>query len=257
MDRARAQLDGDGIFGISDSETSQSEASEPGSPLAAHWDGALRDARPSAASSAWSQDHVLEAWAAEEGQGEDENRQTAVNRMRAWLEDGNEALDLSSLSLTALPATLPPELEALGVRDNQFARLPVLPAPLRALNAAENQLTSLPADLPSRLRLLIIGDNSLTSLPALPTTLRELTAHGNHLTSLPELAAGLRSLNVDFNQLIDLPPLPATLEVLDAANNQLTSLPDLPAGLQTLDVGGNQLPSLPALPASAPPQATS
>lgn len=193
MNTDQTQLDSDGFFSVSGSEASQSEASEPGTPVAAHWDEALTDARPSAPTAAGPQGQVVDARAADEGQDEDENRQTAITQTRA-LSNGSAALNLSSLSLTALPAALPPELQAFTARDNQLASLPALPEGLRVLNAARNLLTSLPADLPSRLRSLIIGENSLTSLPALPATLRELSAYSNHLTSLPALPAGLRSL---------------------------------------------------------------
>ncbi|WP_271623525.1 NEL-type E3 ubiquitin ligase domain-containing protein [Bradyrhizobium sp. CCBAU 11430] len=250
MNTNRTQLDSDGFFSVSGSEASQSEASEPGTPVAAHWDEALTDARPSAPTAAGPQGQVVDARAADEGQDEDENRQTAITQTRALPENGSAALNLSSLSLTALPAALPPELQVFNARDNQLASLPALPEGLRVLNAARNLLTSLPADLPSRLRSLIIGENSLTSLPALPATLRELSAYSNHLTSLPALPAGLRSLVVDNNQLTSLPALPTTLEELYAASNHLTSLPDLPAGLRSLVVDNNQLTILPALPAT-------
>ncbi|WP_128948661.1 MULTISPECIES: hypothetical protein [Bradyrhizobium] len=195
MNTDRTQLDGDGFFSVSGSEASQSEASEPGTPVAAHWDEALTDARPSASNAAGPQDHIVDARTADEGQDEDENRQTAITQTSALPENGSAALNLSSL-----PAALPPELQVFDARDNQLASLPVLPDGLRVLNAARNLLTSLPADLPSRLRSLIIGENSLTSLPALPATLRELSAYSNHLTSLPALPAGLRSLVVENNQ---------------------------------------------------------
>ncbi|MFK4535279.1 type IV secretory pathway TrbL component [Bradyrhizobium ottawaense] len=83
MNTDRAQLDGDDFFSVCGSEGSQTEASEPGSPVAAHWDEALTDARPSAATAAGPHGHVVEARAADEGQGEDESRQTAVNQTRA------------------------------------------------------------------------------------------------------------------------------------------------------------------------------
>lgn len=220
----------------------------PGSPVAAHWHEALTDARPSAATAAGAHVHVVEARAADGGQGEDESRHTAFIQTRALPENGSEQLDLSSLSLTTLRPALPPEIEVFRVRDNQLTSLPVLPDGLRVFNAAGNQLTSLLAVLPSRLRSLIIGENSLTSLPALPATLRELSAYGNSLTSLPALPDGLRSLIVESNQLTSLPALPTTLEQLYAASNQLTRLPDLPAGLRSLVVDNNQLTSLPVLP---------
>ncbi|WP_028351275.1 NEL-type E3 ubiquitin ligase domain-containing protein [Bradyrhizobium murdochi] len=265
MNAERAQL-GAGT----PSETSESETSEPGSPAAAQWVEALTEAEASAADPASSQDQVLTGRAAEEGQGEDENRQEAVSRTRAWREAGDvdEPLDLSSLSLTALSAPLPPELRRLNVDNNQLTSLPDLPADLQRLRASNNRLTSLPdlpaglrrlyaigngltslpADLPLGLRRLRVDNNQLTSLPdTLPATLQELDASGNRLTSLPDLPAGLQRLNVDYNQLTNLPePLPAELEWLSASHNQLTSLPEtIPAELLWLGASNNQLTSVP------------
>ncbi|WP_246174169.1 hypothetical protein [Bradyrhizobium paxllaeri] len=265
MNAERAQL-GAGT----PSETSESETSEPGSPAAAQWVEALTEAEASAADPASSQDQVLTGRAAEEGQGEDENRQEAVSRTRAWREAGDvdQPLDLSSLSLTALSAPLPPELRRLNVDNNQLTSLPDLPADLQRLRASNNRLTSLPdlpaglrrlyaigngltslpADLPLGLRRLRVDDNQLTSLPdTLPATLQDLDASGNRLTSLPDLPAGLQRLNVDYNQLTNLPePLPAELEWLSASYNQLTSLPEtIPAELLWLGASNNQLTSVP------------
>ncbi|MDA9505740.1 E3 ubiquitin--protein ligase [Bradyrhizobium sp. CCBAU 11386] len=249
------------------SETSESEASERGAPAPAQWVEALTEAGTDAAS---SRDQVLAGWVAEEGQGEHENRQEAVSRMRDWREAGDvdEALDLSSLSLTALPApllarlrrlnvddnqlnslpdTLPAGLQRLYASNNRLTSLPDLPIGLRRLYAISNGLTSLPADLPPGLRRLSVDNNQLTSLPPLPGTLQELDASGNRLTSLPELPAELQRLNVDYNQLTNLPhPLPAGLEWLSASHNQLTSLPEpVPAELLWLGASNNQLTSVP------------
>ncbi|KRR20950.1 NEL-type E3 ubiquitin ligase domain-containing protein [Bradyrhizobium retamae] len=203
MNAERAQL-GAGT----PSETSESETSEPGSPAAAQWVEALTEAEASAADPASSQYQVLVGRTAEEGQGEDEDRQEAVSRMRAWREAGDvdEPLDLSSLSLTALSTPLPPELRRLNVDNNQ-----------------------------------------LTSLPDLPADLQRLYASNNRLTSLPDLPAGLQRLNVDYNQLTNLPePLPAELEWLSVTHNQLTSLPEMvPAELLWLGASNNQLTGVP------------
>ncbi|WP_213290868.1 NEL-type E3 ubiquitin ligase domain-containing protein [Bradyrhizobium sp. sGM-13] len=244
MNAERAQL-GAGT----PSETSESETSEPGSPAAAQWVEALTEAEASAADPASSQDQVLVGRAAEEGQGEDEDRQEAVSRTRAWREAGDvdEPLDLSSLSLTALSAPLPPELRRLNVDNNQLTNLPDLPADLQRLYASNNRLTSLP-DLPAGLRRLYAISNGLTSLPAdLPPGLRRLNVDNNQLTSLPDLPAGLQRLNVDYNQLTNLPePLPAELEWLSVTHNQLTSLPEMvPAELLWLGASNNQLTSVP------------
>nr|WP_265440833.1 hypothetical protein [Bradyrhizobium sp. SEMIA] len=191
------------------SAASDSESSEQGSPAASQWGEALTDVQASAAEAAASQDEVLADWAAEDGQRQHEDRQQAVSRTRAWRGTGdlNEPLDLSSLSLTALSASIL--------------------AGLRRLNVDNNQLTSLPEPLPA--------------------TLQELDASGNRLTHLPELPAGLQRLNVDYNQLTNLPePLPAELEWLSASHNWLTSLPEtVPPELLWLGASNNQLTSVP------------
>ncbi|WP_312891238.1 NEL-type E3 ubiquitin ligase domain-containing protein [Mesorhizobium silamurunense] len=203
-----------------------------------------------------SLDQILDAWAAEAGQGDNEQRQEAVTRTRAWVEAGDvdALLDLSPLFLTSLPA-LPAELQVLNVNNNDLTSLPAsLPAGLRRLDANHNQLTSLPEQLPAGLQWLYANGNRLTSLPErLSAGLQRLYADRNQLTSLPaSLPAGLQALYVSGNQLTSLPAsLPAGLQALYANGNQLTSLPaSLPARLQALYANGNQLTSLPAsLPA--------
>ncbi|MGY3131320.1 hypothetical protein ACVWZM_002002 [Bradyrhizobium sp. USDA 4501] len=216
-------------------------------------------------------DQVLTDWAAEDGQGQHEDRQQAVSRMRAWRYTGdlNEPLDLSSLSLAtlaapipaglrclnvdnnqlnSLPGTLPASLQRLYANNNRLTGLPELPRGLRRLYAISNGLFSLSAELPPGLRRLNVDNNQLSSLPdRLPATLQELEVAGNQLTRVPELPAGLERLNVDYNQLTDLPePLPAGLEWLSASHNRLTSLPEtFPAVLLWLGASNNQLTSVP------------
>ncbi|WP_456709117.1 NEL-type E3 ubiquitin ligase domain-containing protein [Bradyrhizobium sp. USDA 4452] len=244
------------------------ESSEPGSPVSSQWDEALTDAQASAD----LPDQVLTDWSAEDGQGQHEDRQLAVSRMRAWRDTGdlNEPIDLSSLSLTtlaasipagsrrlnvdnnqlhSLPETLPASLQRLYANNNRLTGLPELPRGLRRLYAISNGLSSLPEALPPGLRRLNVDNNRLSSLPdCLPPTLQELDVAGNRLTRLPELPAGLERLNVDYNQLTDLPePLPPGLEWLSAGHNRLTSLPEtFPAGLLWLAASNNQLTNVPA-----------
>ncbi|WFU31581.1 NEL-type E3 ubiquitin ligase domain-containing protein [Bradyrhizobium brasilense] len=253
------------------SETSDSETSEPGSPAATQWGEALTDALASAGEASSSQLEVLTNWAAEVGQGQHEDRQEAVSRTRAWQDTGhvNEALDLSSLSLTALPAPslaglrrlnvddnqlnnlpgdLPASLQRLYASNNQLTGLPELPNGLRRLYVISNGLTNLPAQLPPGLRRLRVDNNQLTNLPdRLPATLEELDVSGNRLTNLPDLPSRLQRLNVDYNQLTDLPePLPGGLQWLSASHNELTSLPEtVPPDLLWLGASDNQLTSVP------------
>ncbi|WP_206732822.1 T3SS effector NEL-type E3 ubiquitin ligase NopM [Bradyrhizobium zhanjiangense] len=193
---------------------------------------------------------ILDNWVAEEGQGDAENRRQGRRRIRNSDNTGSHSLDLSSLSLTALPAALPPRLLELRARHNELSSLPAMfPPGLQHLLISHNRLTSLPDDLPATLSELEVVDNSLTSLPAnLPAGLQILNANDNRLTSLPDaLPSGLTSLAVSGNQLTDLPEsLPSWLIELNVSGNQLANLPDpLPSTLQSLDVSGNRLTSLP------------
>ncbi|WFU85648.1 NEL-type E3 ubiquitin ligase domain-containing protein [Bradyrhizobium sp. CIAT3101] len=198
---------------------------------AAEWVQALTGARESARSQE-SQDQILDAWAGDVNQGLNENRQEAVRRVRAWRHNANAStplpLNLSSLSLTTLPA-LPVQVQQLDASGNQLTHLPAaLPPALWDLNADENRLTNLPETLPAGLQQLSVTGNLLTALPdTLPPRLLRLYASVNLLTHLPNT-------------------LPAGLLRLYVANNHLTRLPDaLPAGLRQLRVEGNGLTSLP------------
>ncbi|MGY3146138.1 hypothetical protein ACVWYQ_003137 [Bradyrhizobium sp. USDA 3397] len=193
---------------------------------------------------------ILDNWVAESGQGEAENRRQGRRRIRNSDSTGSRSLDLSSLSLTALPSALPPRLLELRARHNELSNLPAMfPPGLQHLFISHNRLTSLPDDLPATLTELEVADNSLTSLPAnLPAGLQILNANDNRLTSLPDaLPGGLTSLAVSGNQLTELPAsLPSWLIELNVSGNQLANLPDpLPSTLQSLNVSGNRLTSLP------------
>ncbi|MGY3034125.1 hypothetical protein ACVIIV_003295 [Bradyrhizobium sp. USDA 4354] len=193
---------------------------------------------------------ILDNWVAEEGQGEAENRPQGRRRIRNSDNTGSHSLDLSSLSLTALPAALPPRLQELRARHNELSRLPAMfPPGLRHLLISHNRLTSLPDHLPATLSQLEVADNSLTSLPAnLPAGLEILNANDNRLTSLPDaLPTRLTSLAVSGNQLTDLPEsLPSGLIEFDVSSNQLTNVPEpLPSWLQSLNLSGNRLTSMP------------
>ncbi|NOJ41553.1 T3SS effector NEL-type E3 ubiquitin ligase NopM [Bradyrhizobium australiense] len=193
---------------------------------------------------------ILEDWVAEEGQGETENRQQGRTRIRVSDNTGSHSVDLSSLSLTALPAALPPRLLELRARHNELSSLPArLPPGLQHLLISHNRLTSLPDALPATLSRLEVADNSLISLPAnLPARLEILNANDNRLMSLPDaLPSRLTSLAVNGNQLTDLPQsLPSGLIELDVSSNQLANLPaPLPSTLQSLNLSGNRLTSLP------------
>ncbi|KRP97700.1 E3 ubiquitin--protein ligase [Bradyrhizobium pachyrhizi] len=212
----------------------------------ADWVEVLTGYRTAASSRA----RILENWAGEEGQGEAENRRQGRLRIRAAENIGSHLVDLSSLSLTALPDALPPRLRELRAMHNELGSLPArLPPGLNELLVSHNQLTRLPDALPASLYRLEADDNRLTSLPAdLPAGLGILSANNNRLVSLPDaLPTSLTSLAVSGNQLTELPvSLPSGLIELDVSSNQLTNLPEpLPNWLQLLNLSGNRLTSLP------------
>ncbi|MBB4423759.1 Leucine-rich repeat (LRR) protein [Bradyrhizobium sp. CIR48] len=193
---------------------------------------------------------ILDDWVAEEGQGEAENRRQGRSRIRAADNMRSNSVDLSSLSLTALPHALAPRLLNLGAMHNELSSLPAsLPPGLRELLISHNQLTSLPDALPASLYRLEVSDNRLTSLPdSLPAELGILNANNNRLSSLPvALPSSLTSLSVSDNQLTELPEsLPWGLVELDVSSNQLANLPEtLPNWLQSINLSGNRLTSLP------------
>ncbi|EQC2933884.1 NEL-type E3 ubiquitin ligase domain-containing protein [Salmonella bongori] len=202
--------------------------------------------------------------------GNEEDRETALQRLSALKESGESRLDLHGLALTSLPP-LPDWITELDVGGNSLSALPDnLPATLKNLTAGLNELTSLPDRLPAGLETLDVSYNELTIMPErLPDSLHELIFHKNQLTELPEelpqgleilgvsknkltrlpetLPEKLRKLYVDENRITDLPEtLPPELKELDVRQNRLTALPEiLPDGLKRLDVAFNRLMHLP------------
>ncbi|MDA9440461.1 E3 ubiquitin--protein ligase [Bradyrhizobium sp. CCBAU 51745] len=193
---------------------------------------------------------ILDDWVAEQGQGEAQNRRHGRSRIRAAENMRSHSVDVSSLSLTALPDALAPRLLNLRAMHNELSSLPAsLPSGLHELFVSHNRLTSLPDALPATLYRLEVSDNRLTSLPdRLPSELGILNANNNRLGSLPDaLPSSLTSLAVSGNQLTALPEsLPSGLVELDVSSNQLANLPEiLPSWLQSVNLTGNRLTSLP------------
>jgi hypothetical protein len=195
---------------------------------------------------AWLQAKEYKQWAAEGSSLE--NRNEAVNRMEAWVNNNqlDVPLDLSGLNLRDLTEHLPPGLKWLNVSQNQLSSLPEnLPASLQGLIAFNNRLASLPETLPAGLRQILAYNNRLTRLPKLPDGIEVLNVSWNQLTSLPKLPDGIKELNVSRNQLTSLPKLPDGIKELNVSRNQLTRLPELRATLTALVANSNKLTSLP------------
>ncbi len=212
-------------------------------------------------------------WALQTPAGSEEDRLTAVERMKQWINQGGRdtVLELNRLNLGTLPDNLPPGVQHLDVSDNNFYQLPDQLSPtLTTLIASNNHLTSLPESLPNALKTINANVNQIRKLPErLPCHLKSLELHSNFISSLPEtlpdsieilklsgndfkefpqkLPASLTELNIASNELTSLPAnLPPHLGILNMTENSLTILPEnLPATIRRLAVDGNQLTGLP------------
>jgi len=180
-----------------------------------------------------------------------ENRWRAVAKLLRCFDSGQQQLDLSSLSLSELPALLPNWLHELNVRGNQLSELPLnLPDGLEDLDISRNLFERLPVTLPASLMIIKAAQNQLIRLPErLPEMLEKLNVAENQLTQLPaQLPNGLKELDASVNRVAVLPAnLPDSLLTLIMVKNRLAVLPDnLPINLLYIDVSYNFLNSLPA-----------
>ena len=182
------------------------------------------------------------SWASSNGGGAasissaEANRERCRAQLKALLQRKAEALDLSCMGITELPAELSSfgaGLRRLSLRDNLLQRLP-LPVcsltELRELDLRGNALSDLPPELASLKQLthLSLDANMLRSVPAAVLALPRLEAlhlEKNQLTSLPAALFAPR-LGGGANALTDLrclgnpitKPPPAVLEAgVDAA----------------------------------------
>ncbi|MEB0133851.1 NEL-type E3 ubiquitin ligase domain-containing protein [Actimicrobium sp. CCC2.4] len=184
--------------------------------------------------------------------GSQEDRKTAVENMKLWIDknDTNAKLKLNDLRLTSLPDNLPPGVRHLEIFLNRLTCLPEnLPDSLAYMDAGDNCLTKLPAKLPLNLKSLIISNNELTQLTgSLPAELEIINASFNSISKLPDyLPTSLKSLQLTRNRITTLPEtLPDSIENLMLNCNELVGFPDkLPDALKELSVGSNYLTVLP------------
>lgn len=193
----------------------------------------------------------------------DEAYREAEKKIEEALRSGATKLDLSSMDLTRLPASLGQLtwLRSLDISETQLTKLPDSLSKLtelKELNLAGNQLTTLESlgQLTS-LEALDLGGNELATVPeslGKLSQLRTLYLLCNKLTTLPESLGQLtrlQSLHFDENRLTSLPESLGRLtqlQLLNVTHNQLTSLPESLGQLTQLlklYLEDNQLTSLP------------
>ncbi|SQJ42861.1 invasion plasmid antigen / internalinputative [Salmonella enterica] len=165
---------------------------------------------------AWS------SWIESASTAEAGNRRIAVDRMREYLHNGGNHLDLGNLYLTSLPDALPENVTFLIISGNQLTELPQpLPENLRQLFVQRNSLNALPDKLPESLRILMASDNHLSSLPeSVPPGLLRLDVSSNRLIHLPESVLHLSRIsdvNVSRNPLSERVIL--NLQIITTATN--------------------------------------
>ncbi|MEV4541237.1 Imm1 family immunity protein [Micromonospora echinaurantiaca] len=191
-------------------------------------------------------------------------RRSSEDRIEAARESGASSLDLSHLSLAALPESLADltALTELRLVGNHLTELPDWLGDLAALTRlglGGNQLTTLPESLGNLTALTWLGLSG-NQLRTVPEPIRHLTAltwldlSGNQLEELPEWwgeLTALTRLDLTENQLTGLPESMGELTALTQlflTGNRLTALPASLGALATLtrlDLAGNQLTVLP------------
>lgn len=188
-----------------------------------------------------------ETWASNAVPGQGEHRDTALLRIMACHFNNGGNLDLSHLSLTALPNRLPANIISLNADHNQLQHVDCnFSDTLTTLSLSFNNLVDLPNNLPSSVMLLHADNNQLTQLPDnLPSALHFLHLDHNRLVNLPaNLPDSLVTLYVNHNQLEQLPTtLPRSLSTLSVNYNQLSAIPtNLPSSLFYFNARHNPLP---------------
>ena len=204
---------------------------------------------------------ALEIWLDHSPPAEQKVRNIAAKRIQKAFDQKENALYLTSLQLTSLPACLH-HLEAtqdLWLDFNSLTDLPALPSRLRKLYVRDNELAALPT-LPASLVVLIADHNRLSGLPDLPAGLRILQIGKNNLTELPAPPTGLRMVNAPANQIVELPggfEMAMTSGYLNLENNPLSArsiarLRELPAAVNTLFDGSARIAALRTIDADSP-----
>lgn len=150
------------------------------------------------------------------------NRSIAIDRMRDYLHNGGNHLDLGNLYLTSLPDVLPENVTFLIISGNQLTELPqTLPENLQQLFVCRNSLHVLPDRLPKNLRILLASDNHLSRLPdSIPPRLLRLDVSKNRLIHLPESIlhlSGVSDVDVSRNPLSERVIL--NLQIITTAAN--------------------------------------
>jgi internalin A len=175
------------------------------------------------------------------GQEDTKGWQKALRRIEHARRTKSTRLDLSKLSLTALPETLSQlvDLEILYLNNNQITTIPDSVAQLTKLLSLDlrgNQLDTIPDFLAhlANLESLYLHNNRISTIPKSLfqlANLRNLGLSANRLTAIPD----------SFAQL-------ANLESLFLSNNQLNTIPDSLVqltNLQSLFLHGNRITAVP------------
>nr|QBK89610.1 MAG: hypothetical protein LCPAC001_01200 [Pithovirus LCPAC001] len=124
-------------------------------------------------------------------------------RIKFWLKDTTQELDISNLELIEWPKQLVGKenlIKKLDFSRNKLTSLPNNLTNLETLMCSNNKLTSLPNNL-TKLEILDCSSNKLTSLPNNLTNLKILVCFRNKLTSLPNDLTKLKELYCWNNKL--------------------------------------------------------
>ena len=168
-----------------------------------------------------------------------------------------------SENLTAIPADIPTDTEAIDLSHNQIDRVDSIPGPLPALSEIDlsyNLLTEFP-DFSncSNVSVVILERNALTHISAdrlkILTKLTRLVLKHNSLQTVPDVPgpgntmAELILSNNDFNHIPPFRYMGMALQKLYAAQNRIRHIPrallEKLKHLTHLGLSGNQIESFP------------
>jgi len=124
----------------------------------------------------------------------------------------NEVLDLSGLSLSFVPESLPKRIKILSLKNNNIRDISIL-------------------ETFPRIKKLNVSSNQIQTIPSIPTLI-ELVAKKNSITSISSFLPNLNILDVSKNMTLTEVP---TLSELTDLNIKNTSVHSLPRDLDSLE----------------------
>jgi len=139
--------------------------------------------------------------------------------------DGN--LRLGGEGISELPPGLYEVSGELHLNDNEFTKIPEIPA----------KVTS-----------LFLGQNRIKKIENLPGNLFGLYMDNNQVERIENLPDGLKCLALDGNKIKTIEGLPKTVDCVYLNNNSIEVIENIPASAYRLELKNNKIASMKGIP---------